>query len=64
MVIRDVTFEEASMMKLVDSGQTKEVSKRVESDNTPLPLDSLVSFQFSPEVTQDGEHITDESCNR
>jgi len=61
---RDVTFDKASMMKptssqRVESGQTK-VSQRVESDATPPPLDSSVSFEFSPEVTQDGDHVADE----
>ena len=46
---RDVTFDEASMMKptssqLVESEQTKEVSQRVESDITPRILYSSASF--------------------
>ena len=62
---RDVTFDEASMIKptssqQVESGQAKEVSQRVESDATPHTLDSSVSFEFSPEVTQGENHVANE----
>jgi len=57
--------EETSMMKPtssqpVESGQTNEVSQWVNSDTTPRPLDILISFEFSPEVTHDEDHVDDE----
>jgi len=33
----------------------------VESDATPRTLDSSVSSEFSPEVTQDEDHVVDEN---
>ena len=44
----------------VESKQTKEVSQQVESDVTPRTLDTSLSFQYSPEVTKDRDHIADE----
>jgi len=44
----------------VESGQTKEVPQRLESDATPRTLDSSVSIEFSPEVTYDGYHVDNE----
>ena len=43
----------------MESGQTKEASQRVKSDATPCTLHNSVLFEFSPEVTQDGDHIAD-----
>ena len=62
---RDVTFDETSMMKPtssqpVESGQTNEVSQRVNSDTTPRSLEILIPFEFSPEVTHDDDHVDDE----
>ena len=59
VVSGDITFDEASMMKptsfqLVESEQTKDVSQRIENDTTSRILNSLVSFEFSPDVTQGG----------
>ena len=66
----NVTFDEASLMKSIDSqqvesiAQTIEVSQRVESDATPHLVeitphssDSSVSFGLSAEVTQLGERV-------
>ena len=44
----------------MESGQTDQVSQQVESYATPRTLDSSVSFEFAPEVTQDRDHATDE----
>ena len=44
----------------MESGQTKEVSHRVKSDTTPRTLNSSISIGFSPEVTQNGDHVTNE----
>jgi len=61
VVSRDLTFDEASVMKPtssqhVESGQTKEISQRVENDAIPRTLDGSVSFEFSPEVTGWGSY--------
>ena len=60
---RDVTFDEASLMKSTNSQQvesmkTNEISQRVESNATPCTPDSSVSFEIPPEVIQDGDHVT------
>ena len=65
VVSKDITFGEASLMKptssqQVESGQTKEVSQRVESDATARTLSSSMSFEFSHKVTHDEDHIADE----
>ena len=64
----DVTFEEASMVKPTDSQQvesekTNRISQQVESDATLPFLDSSVSFDITPEVTQDGDHVANEDAD-
>jgi len=64
VVSRDITFDEVSMMKpassqQVESGQTKKVSQRLESDATPRNLGNLVSFELSHKETHDGDHVAD-----
>jgi len=53
---RDVTFDEALMVKptnsqLVESEKTSKISQQVENDATPPPPDRAVSFDITPEVT-------------
>jgi len=43
----------------IESGQTKEISQHVENDATSRPLNSSVSFEFTPKVRQDGDHVAD-----
>ena len=62
---RDVTFDKASMMKPMDSQQvesdkTSRIWQQVESDATLSFPDRSVSFEITPEVTQDGDHVADE----
>ena len=54
---RDVTFDEASMVKLkqVDNEKTNMISQQVESDAIPQSTDRLVSFKIIPEVTHGGD---------
>ena len=54
---RVVIFEEASIMKSMDSQRvesekTSRISQQVESDTTPPSPDSSISFEITPEVTQ------------
>ena len=65
---RDVTFDETSMVKLTHSQQleskkTNKISQQVENDATPLSPDSSVSFDITPEVTHDDDHVADEDAN-
>ena len=65
---RDVTFNEALMMKPMDSQwveseKTYRISQQVESDATPLPLDKALLFEITPKVTQGGDHVTDEDAD-
>ena len=50
---RDVTFDEASMMKpkvsqQVETSKTKEVSQQVESDTNPPSLENSASVRIIP----------------
>jgi len=65
---RDVTFDEASMVKTTDSQQvesekTNRISQHVESGATPPSPDSSVSFEITPEVTQGDDHVADEDAD-
>ena len=62
---RDVTFDEASMIKptdsqLVESKNTTEVSQWVESYATPRTPVSSISFEIPPTVTHDENDVADE----
>ena len=60
---RDVTFDETSMVKSMNSQQVESekinrISQQVENDATPLFSDKSVSFEITYEVTQgDDLHI-------
>jgi len=59
---RDVTFDEASMLKpkisqQVEIVKTNEVSQQVENDANPLSLDSSVSWRIMPRVTQGNDQV-------
>ena len=65
---RAATFDEASMVKPMDSQQVKskktnKISQQVESEATPPSPDSSVSFEITPEVTQGDDHVADEDAN-
>ena len=62
---RIVTFDESSIMKTsnsqqVESGQTKGISQRVESDASSPSSDSIVSFGVPTIVTQLERHVQEE----
>ena len=40
--------------------EDQQISQQVESDATSPSLDSSVSFEITPEVTQDDDHVADE----
>jgi len=48
-----VFFKCQQSLPALESGQTKEVLQRVESDATLCTLDSSLSFEFLLEVTHD-----------
>ena len=65
---RDVTFDETSMVKLTDSQQvesekTSRISQQVESNVTPAPPDRTILFEITPEVTQSGDHVSNEDAD-
>jgi len=43
--------------------KTNMISQQVESDATPPSPDSSISFEITPEVTQDDDHVVDEDAN-
>jgi len=56
------------MVKLTDSQQvesekTSRISQQVESNSTPTPLDTTVSFEIIPKMTQGGVHVADEDAD-
>ena len=62
---RDVTFDEASMLKPKISQQveiikTKEVLQQVKNDANPLSLESSASVRIIPKVTQGNDQADDE----
>ena len=64
---RDVTFDDASMLKPTISQQveiekTKGISQQVESDATSLSLKRSVSFEIIPAVTQGDDHVADQDA--
>ena len=59
---RDITFVKSLMMKPSDSQQveskkTTNVSQRVEGDATPHTPSSSISFEISPTVIHDENHV-------
>jgi len=61
---RDVTFDEASLMKptvsqQVETSKTKELLQQVESDADPPSLEDSVSVRIIPEVTQGGDQAAE-----
>jgi len=59
---RDITIDEASMVKpmnsqQVESEKTNMISQQVESDATLPSPDSSLSFEITPEVTQVKVHL-------
>ena len=65
---RDVTFDEASMLKSIISQQveterTKEVSQQVESDATSPSLERLVSLEIIPKVTQGSDQVAEQDAD-
>jgi len=65
---RDMTFDEASMMKPVDSQQveskkTEGISRHLESDATSPSLERSISFKIIPMVTQGGDHVADQNTD-
>jgi len=57
-------FDETSMMKptdsqKVESEKTDRISQQVESDATPRSPNSSVSFEITPEITQESDHVAD-----
>ena len=61
---KDVTFDEASMMKPKRSQQVKseitEISQQVESDATLSTPRSSLSFEIPPTRTRDENHVAHE----
>jgi len=62
---RDVTFDEASMIKPTNSQQVEgkkitEVSQQVKSDATPRTQGSSLSFEILQTVTWDENHVAAE----
>ena len=65
---RDVTFDEASILKPTISQQveiekTKGISQQVKSDDTSPFLEISVSLKIIPTVTQDSDHVTDQDTD-
>ena len=62
VISRDVTFDEAYMMRprapqQVEGDQTGEISQQVEDDVTPLTPESTVSIEAPTEVTLGGDEM-------
>ena len=67
LLSRDVTFDEASMMKpkvsqQVETSKTKDVSQQVENDANPLSLESSASVRIIPRVTQGNDQAVEEDA--
>ena len=65
LLSRDVTFDEASMMKpkvsqQVETSKTKETSQQVEIDANPPSLEDSASVRIIPRVTQDSDQAVAE----
>jgi len=65
---RDVTFDEASMLKSIISQQveferTKEVSQQVESDATSRSLEKSVSLEIIPKVTHCSDQVAEQDVD-
>ena len=59
---KDVTFDEASMLKPkisqpVEIIKTKEVSQQVDNDANPLSLESSTSLRIMPRLTQGNDQV-------
>ena len=64
---RDVTFDEASLMKpmvsqQVETSKTKELSQQVEIDANPPSLEESASVRIIPGVTQGSNRADEESA--
>jgi len=64
---KDVTFDEASMVKSMNSQQvenenTNRISQQVESDATPSSPDSLVLLKITLNVIEGDDHVADEDA--
>jgi len=65
---RDVTFNEALMMKptnskQVESEKTEGISQQMKSDATSSFLERSISLEIIPAVTHGGDHIANEDAN-
>ena len=65
---RDVTLDEASMMKptntqQVESEKTKRISQQVESDAISPSLERLILLEIIPAVTKCGDHVADQDID-
>ena len=65
---KDVTFDEASMMKptssqQVESETTDRISQQVESDAISQSLERSVSLEIILVVTQDDDHVANQDAN-
>jgi len=65
---RDITFDEASIAKPTDSQRVesekiKRIPQQIENNATPPSIDSSVSFEITPEMTQGDDHIADEDAD-
>jgi len=65
---RDVTFDEALMVKPilsqhVKSEKTKGISQQVENEATSSSLDRTISLEITPAVTQDSDHVADQDAD-
>jgi len=47
----------------VESEKIKRISQQIESNATPPSIDSSVSFEITPEMTQGDDHIADEDAD-
>jgi len=61
---RDITFDEASILKSIISKQvefekSKRISQQVESDATSPSLEKSVSLKIIPTVTLGSDHVAD-----
>ena len=65
---KDITFDEALMVKPTDSQQmesekTNMISQQVESGATLPSPDKSISFKITPEVTHGVDHVVNEDVD-
>jgi len=68
ILIRDITFDEASILKPTISQQvaiekTKEVSQQMESNATSPSLKRSVFLEIIPTVTQGSDQVAEQDAN-